>query len=248
MKLTFLGTRGNIEPESERHRRYTALLVAYRGREVMVDCGAGWEDRLGELSPRAVVVTHAHPDHVDGLAHGAPCPVWATGEAWERLGGFPIGEDRRRTVRPRKPFTVEGVEGIAFEAFPVEHSLRAPAVGYRIVAGRVTIFYASDVVYIPDRTEAMAGCRLYVGDGATIDGDLVRRQGDRIFGHAPVRTQLTWCRKEGVPKMVVTHCGDQIVRGELEDPEAVRAKLEGYAEERGVEVEVATDGMELVLR
>jgi len=42
------------------------------------------------------------------------------------------------------------VLGIEFEAFPVEHSLRAPAVGYRVTAGRRAIFYGPDLVSIVD--------------------------------------------------------------------------------------------------
>jgi phosphoribosyl 1,2-cyclic phosphodiesterase len=245
MKLTFLGTRGYIEPESARHRMHSALLIGYRGREVMIDCGETWRGKVGEVGPRAIVVTHAHPDHVGGLVDGAPCPVWATEEAWQELARYPIAE--RRTVDPRKPF--EPAAGLSFEAFPVEHSTRAPAVGYRVSAGRVAVFYAPDVVYVPERGEALAGCRLYIGDGATIDRSLVRRpEPGALVGHAPVRTQLTWCRKEGVPEMIVTHCGSQIVKGELERPEAIREKLRRYAAERGVAVVVAFDGMERVVR
>jgi hypothetical protein len=32
------------------------------------------------------------------------------------------------------------IAGIGFEPFPVVHSTRAPTVGYRITAGRVTVF------------------------------------------------------------------------------------------------------------
>lgn len=39
MKLTFLGTRGYIEAKTRRHRQHSALLVAYNGQQVMVDCG-----------------------------------------------------------------------------------------------------------------------------------------------------------------------------------------------------------------
>lgn len=243
MKLTFLGTRGYIDATSRRHRRHTATLVAYRGRAVMIDCGEDWLGRLDEVGPRAVVITHPHPDHAGGLRDGSPCPVWATEEAWERMDGFAVAPEQRRVLEPRRP---ETIAGITFEAFPVIHSVRAPAVGYRITAGRVAVFYVPDVVWIPDREEALGGAQLYVGDGATVERDFVRKDDDgNLFGHTPVRTQLTWCRKTGVPEMVVTHCGSEIVAG---DERVLGPRIRRLAEERGVAVTVAHDGMERVLR
>ena len=87
---------------------------------------------------------------------------------------------------------------------------------------------------------------LYIGDGATVDGEMVRKgEDDQLLGHTPVRTQLTWCRKEGVPRMIVTHCGSQIVEGE---GQGIYDKITDYARERDVEVDVAYDGMSLILR
>jgi ribonuclease BN (tRNA processing enzyme) len=75
MTLTFLGTRGNIDVRSRRHRRLTSTLISHRGADVMVDCGADWLRQLDRMGPDAIVLTHAHPDHVDGLRKGARCPV-----------------------------------------------------------------------------------------------------------------------------------------------------------------------------
>jgi phosphoribosyl 1,2-cyclic phosphodiesterase len=240
MKLTFLGTRGNIEARSPIHRRHTALLVSYRGRDVMIDCGADWCGRLDEVALRALVVTHAHPDHAQGLEDGAPCPVHATAEAWEAMADWPIAE--RRLIRPREPVRVEG---LTFEAFPVEHSLRAPAVGYRVSAGRAVIFYVPDVVFIREREAALGGVRLYIGDGATLTRPLVRRRDDHLIGHTPVRTQLTWCQEAGIARAIITHCGSEIVRG---DSAEVEARVRAMGEEHGVEASIARDGMTLVLR
>lgn len=240
MKLVFLGTKGYIEPRTERHAMHSALAVFYRGRQVMIDCGEDWLGRLEELGPKAVLVTHAHPDHSFGLREGAPCPVYATRETWEKMKEFPIAE--RRIVRARDPFEVCG---ITFEAFPVQHSIRAPAVGYRIRAGRKTVFYVPDLVYIHERAAALTGCSLYIGDGATVSDSMVRRDGGQLLGHTPVRTQLTWCRKEGVAKMIVTHCGKDIVNGENE---GVLEQIREFARERQLEAEVAYDGMEIILR
>jgi ribonuclease BN (tRNA processing enzyme) len=240
MKLTFLGTRGYIEAKTRRHRMHTSLMVAYRGRGVMIDCGETWLGRLDDVSPRTIVITHAHADHVGGLADGSDCPVYATEQAWEGMGAFPLRE--RRTMPLRKP---RKIEGVTFEAFGVEHSLRAPAVGYRISAGRVSIFYVPDVVYIYEREAALAGVRLYIGDGATLTRSLIRRRGDRLIGHTTVQTQLTWCQKEGVRRAIITHCGSEIVTG---DERSLSAKLAEMARQRGIEAELAHDGMELVLR
>jgi len=39
MKLTFLGTRGNIDARTRRHRMHSSLLVSYYRNRVMIDCG-----------------------------------------------------------------------------------------------------------------------------------------------------------------------------------------------------------------
>lgn len=240
MKLTFLGTRGNIEPHNRRHRMHTSLMVAYYHRRVMVDCGEDWLGSLDELQPHAIVVTHGHPDHAFGLKNGAPCPVYASQETWDVIDDFPIAE--RITIQPRSPVEIEGIR---FEAFPVDHSTRAPAVGYRITAGENTIFYMPDGLYIHDREQAMSDAEVYIGDGATITRSMVHKSDDTLIGHTPIRTQLTWCQKEGVPLAVITHCGSQFVKG---DERKLGAKIRALANERNVEAQIAHDGMEMVLR
>lgn len=240
MKLTFLGTRGNIEAANRRHRRHSSLLVAYYGRSVMVDCGDDWSGDIESVGPDAIAVTHGHPDHAGGLRHGAPCPVLAPKRVRDGMPGT-VDVERREMPPGRR---VE-IEGIGFEAFPVEHSLRAPAVGYRISAGRVAVFYVPDVVHIPDRAEAMGGCRLYIGDGATVTRSMIRKADDSPIGHVPVRTQLTWCADEGVPRAILTHCGSGIVAG---DERVLGPKIDRLARERGVQARIAHDGMEVVLR
>ncbi len=239
MKLTFIGTRGEVKGASERHRMHSSLLASFRGFRLMIDCGYDWLGRIGEVDPRAIIITHAHPDHSWGI-DGAPCPVYATAETWQLLVKHPVV--RRRRVAVRQPFELGG---FSIEAFPVEHSIRAPAVGYRVTAGRVSIFYAPDLVYIHDRAAALSGARVYIGDGATAARSMVRRRGDRLFGHTPMRTQLTWCQKEGVPRAIFTHCGSQIVLGE---EAAAGAQLAGFAAERGVAAEIAHDGLTVILR
>lgn len=243
MKVKFLGTRGYIKPKSNRHRVHTSTLFAYRGKRVMIDCGESWVGKIRNLKPHAIVITHPHPDHVFGLKLGSPCPVYATAQAWKKMKKFPIQKEFRRVLQPRR---AEKIEGITFEAFPVVHSVLAPAVGYRISAGKVVLFYVPDVVRISNRTSAFSGIRAYIGDGAAMTRPLIRyKKRGQLIGHASIETQLGWCRKERVREMIVTHCGSAIVGGNKGD---VQRKFQSLGHEYGVRVEIAHDGMELLLR
>src|SRR5206468_6818602 len=239
MKLTFLETRGEVEARTRRHRMHTSLVVSYRGADVMIDCGLDWLGKLNRVDPNAIVLTHAHPDHAWALKRGAPCPVYAPQKTWQELQLYPIKD--RHLIEER---TRTKICGITFEAFPVEHSILSPAVGYRVSAGRASIFYVPDLVFIHERAAALKNVQIYIGDGATVTRSFIRRRGKTLIGHSPVRTQLTWCEKEGVPKAIITHCGSEIVTG---DERKLSAKLRTIAAERGVEVRIAYDGMKLTL-
>ena len=239
MTLTFLGTRGEIEARTRRHRMHTSLLVSYRAAHVMIDCGLDWLGKFEWLRPSAIVLTHAHPDHASGLRHGSPCPVHAPQKTWQTLQNCTIQD--RHLIKERTPTKICG---ITFEAFPVEHSILAPAVGYRISAGGALIFYAPDLVFIHEHAAALKGVQIYIGDGATLTRSFIRRRGETLIGHAPVRTQLTWCHKEGVPRAIITHCGSEIVTG---DQRKISANLRAIAAERSVDLRIAYDGMKLTL-
>jgi len=174
----------------------------------MIDCGIDWLGKFERLRPSTIVLTHAHPDHAWGLKNGAPCPVHAPKKTWLSLKNCPV-EDRH-LINERVPTKICG---ITFEAFPVEHSLIAPAVGYRVSASRTCIFYGPDLLFIHDRAAALKDVQVYIGDGATLTRSFIRKRGDKLIGHATVRTQLGWCAKEGVPRAIITHCGSEIVAG-----------------------------------
>lgn len=239
MKITFLGTRANIETTTREHRKHSSLLVSYKGKEVMIDCGLDWLESLYDLNPPAIVLTHGHPDHAFGLENGAPCPVYATEETLEIINKYEL--EHAHKIEPYRSFELQGM---TFTAYPVEHSTRAPAAAYNIEAGTQTIFYAPDVVYIHEREKALTGCNAYIGDGATVTTNMVRKQDGNLIGHTPVPTQLTWCKKFDIPKAWITHCGSEIVEGGGD----IKRKIDQEAKDRGVEVVIANDGMEVLLR
>ena len=111
-------------------------------------------------------------------------------------------------------------------------------------AGRARIFYAQDLIFIHERSAALNGVQIYIGDGATVTQSFIRKRGKALIGHSPVRTQLTWCQKEGVPRAIITHCGSEIVTG---DERQIAMKIREMGAERRVDVRIASDGMKLTL-
>jgi glyoxylase-like metal-dependent hydrolase (beta-lactamase superfamily II) len=132
---------------------------------MMIDCGTDCRGRVARVAPSAIVLTHGHRDYAFGLADGVACPVYATKETRRLIGRYPIAH---RRVVAGKPLSITGMR---FEAFAVAHSTRAPAVGYRITVGTLSIFDVPDVVAIRHRKRALAGVSLYIGDGARLVRD-----------------------------------------------------------------------------
>lgn len=239
MTLTFLGTRGEIEARTRQHWMHSSLLVTHSRCAVMIDCGLDWLKRIMKMRPAAIFLTHAHSDHAGGVKNGAPCKVFATRETWKKLRSFAIRD--RRLVTAYEPIEIGG---LTFQAFPVEHSLVAPAVGYRVRCSGSSIFYVPDVASIIKPQRALAGTGIYIGDGATITRPLVRKRNGALIGHAPIRLQLQWCRREGVQRAVFTHCGTQIVSG---DEAALAEKIHDLASGLAIDACIAHDGLEIAV-
>jgi len=244
MKLEFLGTRGNIDTQNERHQHHSSIKVSYYHNQVIIDCGEDWAQEVSDWNADAIVITHAHPDHAFGLKNGAPCPVFATEDSWKLMDTFEIEEQRILQERECVKIPENSAHPLLFEAFPVLHATRAPAVGYKIQAGEAKVFYVPDVAWIKDREAAMTGISAYIGDGASVKRSMVRKPGDTIIGHVPIQTQLTWCQKTNVSKAIFTHLGSVIVDG---DEEKIMEQIMSMANERGLDdVSIAQDGMAII--
>ncbi|MGZ3496333.1 MAG: MBL fold metallo-hydrolase [Vulcanimicrobiaceae bacterium] len=221
LELRFLGTRGYIEESSALHRMHSALMLICEDKRLLLDAGQTWKGRLHQLTPDWIAITHAHPDHAFALEEGTDVPVYVSAESLALLKHYPVKHFRifedGQTIR-LGPFRVR--------PYRVIHSIRAPAVGFRVRAAQTTLTYNPDVISIPDEARVLSGVDVYIGDGASLTRPLVRRRGESLFGHTTVRAQLNWCKRHNIDRAYVVHCGKQLVEA---DPKELQQRVDELA-------------------
>ena len=238
MRLHFFGTKGYVDEESPPHRGHSAWILETADFRLLCDFGQNRRGMLEKLAPDAIFVSHAHPDHAWGLAEGTPIPVFASAVTHELTKDYSLRD--RRVLEPGR---TAKAGPLALTAFPVVHSVRCPCVAARIETPEGIVVYSGDVVSFEEPEPALSGASLYVGDGSTLKGSLVRRHAasGTLIGHTTVSAQLGWLARFGVPRAVFSHFG----KGPIEMGEAALAEsLRDLAEKKapGCDVHAASDG------
>ena len=240
MKLHFYGTKGYVEESSAEHAGHSAFTVEAEGFRLLCDFGENRRGLLAEIRLDAIFISHAHPDHAWGLEEGTSVPVHASAVTHELTAKMPV--ETRIVLEPGRavragPFRLTSM--------PVVHSVRCPGTGVRLEVGGRLLVYSGDLVSFEDPDAALDGADVYVGDGSTLTGSLVRRPpSGMLLGHTTVRAQLGWLAKRGIGRAVFSHFGKEaIAMGE----EALREALAKLVSERlpGGEVTAACDGRTL---
>lgn len=201
MRVTFLGTgaaggvplygcgcaaceRAAVEPS--RVRRPCSVLIEHDGTRVLIDAGLmDLHERFAPGTLDAIVLTHFHPDHVQGLFHlrwgrGAPIAVQAPpdAEGCADLYKHPGLLDFRRLAK----FEPQRIGGLSFMPLPLVHS--KPTFGYAVEANDGTRFaYLTDTLGLPPQTEAFL--RAWQADGLALDCSYPPQ-------HAPPRGHNDW--------------------------------------------------------
>lgn len=242
MIIEFPGTRGEIEETSSIHRYHSSLIISYKNTSLLIDLGVKHNPRLSDRFEKIdfLLITHAHPDHYIWTVENREnikIPVYLTGEAFNygkyKPSNYTIIENNK-VFRPGD-FIVT--------AYRVIHSLRCPAVAFKIT-GDKTIIYAPDIVdFYEDKGKILNNTDVLIADGSSLNINMVRRRDDKIFGHTRVKTIIGWCKKYGINQLIITHCGKQIV---TMDENKLREKIEEYSDNK-VDVRIAYDGRKLKL-
>ena len=240
MRLHFYGTKGYVEESSREHSGHSAFTIEEKGFRLLCDFGQNRKGLLKRIRPDAIFVSHAHPDHAWGLEEGPKAAVHASAITHEITRELPIAQ--RVTLEPGKPVSIGPFR---ITACPVVHSIRCPCVAARIETADRTVVYSGDVIAFEDPEAALRGADLYIGDGSTLKGSLVRRHTSGVLiGHTTVRAQLGWLAKHAVPRAIFSHFGKgPIEMGEAKLGEELAALVEEKAP--GCRVSAARDGLSL---
>ena len=204
VQLHFLGTRGEIESKTLRHQKHSSLLLVADSSKLLIDFGEDHKGTLARIKPNWVLLTHAHPDHAFGLKEGTEIPVWMSDDSAKVLADLPI--KNKQIFRDKESFKL-GPFNVA--AYPVVHSTKAPAHGFRIEVSDHTIAYFPDQLEIKDETEALSGLDVYIGDGAHVTRDIKRFAGGKPIGHASMMKQTKMAQQHGAEQIIFTHLGEQ---------------------------------------
>lgn len=193
-ELVFLGTAAAV-PSAE--RGLPALLVGHGPDRFLVDCGEGTQRQLlraglGFRGLGHVLLTHAHLDHVMGLAGLiATRALWGLSGAIEIIGSaetvafvgrylaVTVGAEHESGYRLRavSPRLVLSLPGWRLDAFAVAHR-RTKSLGYRFEeeAGRPLLAERLAAFGVPDgpaRRELAKGRPVTLADGRLIAPEMV---------------------------------------------------------------------------
>lgn len=291
MKVRFWGTRGSVPTPGPRTARFggntsCVELQADDGTRLVIDCGTGARELGAHLlaenvGPLAVhlLISHTHWDHIQGFPFFGPAyvpgcvievysPPGLEGTLEASLSGqmqytyFPVRLD---DLRARIDFheLSEGAfraGGAYVQAQYLNHT--APALGYRISIGGVTVVYATDhepfwwpvlrgrgqwTPAHPGDARHVAfleGADLVIHDAQYVDLEYPTKRG---WGHSTVEYVTEVALQAGVRQLVLFHhdpTHDDRLVASITRAASRRVAAQGHA----MEVIAAAEGLELELR
>jgi len=231
MRIRILGTRGEIEKSARYHSRHSGILI---DGTLMVDLG---EPEFLACGPKAVVITHLHPDHAYFVRAGADRPP-----AGLRLFA-PEGTD---DAEVKVLAEAETIAGYRVQPVPTHHSLKVRSQAYIISGSSGKILYTGDMIWInKEYHHFLEGLDLVITEASYFrKGGLVKRDKatGTIYGHTGV-PDLVRLFKDFCRRIVLVHFGAWFYI----DIQRARNAIRDLGRANGVTIEAGYDGREIVL-
>ncbi len=233
MKIKILGTRGKIPLSSAYHSRHSAILI---DDKLLFDLG---EYEFLDYRPRAIFITHLHPDHAYFVRRNQnfpeiDVPIYAP----ERY--------KKSTIRILS--SKIKIDGYTIMPIPTEHSLKVKSQAYVISRGNECILYTGDMFWIKKRYHKfLQSLDIVFADGSFInEGGMIRR--DRTtkepYGHAGIPNIIRFF-KPYTNHIVFIHFGSWFFNKGAGN---ARKLLYHLGKKFGIKVTVGYDGMTIVTK
>jgi ribonuclease BN (tRNA processing enzyme) len=228
MRITILGTRGNIENSASRHAKHSGIIV---GGALLFDLG---EAAYLRYRPRHIFITHLHADHAAFMT-----------SAMKLDAHVYVPEPSSRC--PGATVVSGAVCAGAYRIIPVPivHSHLVRSVGYVVESRSRRLFYTGDMVAVDEQYHSrLHHLDLVITDGSFMrKGGLVRtdpRSGGR-HGHAGIPELVEFFRPRA-KCIVITHFGSWFYAA----VDASIRKIEALSDRR-TRVIAAYDGLVLTI-
>lgn len=229
MKIKILGTRGEIEESAPYHSKKSGILI---NNELLLDCG---DERFLAYNPKAILITHLHPDHAYFVRHhevpATNVPIYAP-QSYDLYAHMHITHKKFRIGE----YTVTPI--------PTIHSIKVKSNAYLIEYKKQRLLYTGDMIWIEKKYYPLLHDLDCVITEASFmrKGGIVRRKDDKIFGHTGV-PNLIHLFKQFTSTMIFVHFGAWFYK----DMRKARIEFKHLARENSIHVIVGYDGLEIKL-
>lgn len=227
MKIKILGTRGEIEESAPYHSKRSGVLL---NDTLLLDCG---DMRFLSYDPRAILITHLHPDHAYFVRH----------HDIERIKSFPIYAPNKYPgldiTLTRKPFSIASYH---ITPIPTVHSLKVRSNAYLIEHNRSRMLYTGDMIWIEKKYHhLLKPCDVIITEASFFKtGGMIRRDKTtgKIFGHTGVPNLIKFFAPY-TPTIILMHFGAWFYKNM---PKA-RAQIAAVGKEYDLKIITGYDGL-----
>jgi ribonuclease BN (tRNA processing enzyme) len=193
LRVTILGTRGNVESSAPGYSKHSGILV---DGVILLDAG---ETEYLRHRPKYVFITHLHPDHVAIGPDDVPreTVIYAP----ESTPALPMIRVISEAVR---------VDHYTITPIPTVHSQRVKSVAYLVERSQTRFLYSSDLVRIKRGfSRLLKGLDFVITEGSFMrSGGLVRKDAKTgaPVGHNGIPDLVRFFGRF-TKRIVVTHYG-----------------------------------------
>ena len=251
LTLKFLGT-GRLDIKSDDHKLCSGVLLEHGSERILLDCGDKDFD-LSKISPKAILLTHSHPDHTAGF-------LKSINERLEDIKDIQIYIPKQSGIifmkgnveiptnkmDSNKDFQVGS---FTFNFANVLHAsnIETSAIVCKI-GGVFKLTYAPDILWYGTRNRELMFKDLdyYIGDGSSLIDNIKRDDGfGGETGHASIKTQLEWLKNNNFKGTAFfTHFGRELINL---DRKTLERQIKEIGKEFGIDSHIAYDGKEIRL-